>query len=253
MIMFSFVSFLQSTATPLVDLSLYTSSENYNSLTSSAYTAILPWYTNYTIPPKRRNLARARTAHLGLSGLDINEAAQNTRGPGSGTAASEYEAAKRAAGIPGNEKPKVLNMGRSKGLGGLLSTPVYAARFKLDALSSELLEPLSDLLGKDDYLLAGNKPSSLDCLAFGYLALMLYAPMPQSWLKEAIQTKYPRLQRYIRRLREELIGKEDTNPALVWSIAVGQASTTALPWQSRQSRTNLSHIVGIASEFIEGS
>jgi hypothetical protein len=248
-----FISFLQSTANPLVDLSLYVSAENYNSLTSSAYTAILPWYTNYTIPPKRRDLARARTAHLGLSSLDINEVSQDTRGPGSGTASSEYEAAKRAAGIPGNEKPKVMSMGRGKGLGGLLGTPIYAARFKLDALSSELLEPLSDLLGKEDYLLGGDKPSSLDCLAFGYMALMLYPPVPQSWLKEAIQTKHPRILRYIRCLREDLLGKEDVNPAEVWSIAHGRASTTTLPWQPRQSRAVVSQVSLVASEIVKGT
>lgn len=250
---FSFISFLESTANPLIDLSLYVSSENYNALTSSAYTAILPWYTNYTIPPKRRDLARARTAHLGLSSLDVSEAGHGARGPGSDTASSEYEAAKRAAGIPGSENPKVLSMGRGKGLGGLLSSPMYAARFKLDTLSNELLQPLSDLLGKDDYLLAGDKPSSLDCLAFGYLALMLYPPVPQSWLKEAIQTKHPRIFRYIRRLREDLLGKGDIDSAEVWDIAKGRASMRgALPWQPRPRKTTYSHVLLAAREMIEG-
>ena len=185
--------------------------------------------------------------------MDINEVSQDTRGPGSGTASSDYEAAKRAAGIPGHDKPKVLSMGRGKGLGGLLGTPMYAARFKLDALSSELLEPLSDLLGKEDYLLGGDKPSSLDCLAFGYLALMLYPPVPQSWLKEAIQTKHPRILRYIRRLREDLLGNEEVNPAEVWSIASGQTSRTALPWHSRRPRAVLSQVSLVAGEIVKGT
>ncbi|PSN70102.1 hypothetical protein BS50DRAFT_598814 [Corynespora cassiicola Philippines] len=215
----AFISFLESTAGPLVDLSLYVSSENYNNTTSSAYTAILPWHSNYSIPPRRRDLARARTAHLGLSSLDVNAAAEDDNIPGAGTSASEFENAKRAAGIPTEEKPKGFNLGRGKGIGGLLSSPVYAARFKLDTLSNELLEPLSDLLGKKEYLLEGDKPSSLDCLCFGYLALMFYAPVPQPWLKETIQTKYPRISRYIRRLRDELLGGEEINPAHVWAIA----------------------------------
>jgi len=72
----AFITFLQSTATPLIDLSLYVSAENYNTATSSAYTAILPWYANYTVPPKRRDLARARTAHMGLSSLDVDTTAE---------------------------------------------------------------------------------------------------------------------------------------------------------------------------------
>lgn len=210
----AFISFLQSTATPLVDLSLYVSSENYNSTASSAYTAILPWYLNYTIPPTRRDLARARTAHLGLSSLDVSTVEQD--GP------SDFEAAKRDAGIPtsnGIAQPKVLSMGRGKGIKGMLSSPLYAARFKLDALTNELLEPLSDLLGKKDYLLEGGKPSSLDCLAFGYLALVFYPAVPQAWLKEAMQTRYPRIVRYISRMREELLKSEDVRAADVWSIS----------------------------------
>lgn len=248
-----FTSFLQSTAGPLVDLSLYVSSENYSSTTSSAYTAILPWFANYILPPKRRNLARARTVHLGLASLDVKETEHN-RGPGSGTAASEYEAAKRAAGIPTDSQPKVLSMGRKQGLGGLLSAPIYAARFKLDALANELLEPLSDLLGKKDYLLDGDKPSSLDCLVFGYLALMFYPPVPQAWLKETIQTRYPRITRYIRRLRNELIGDEEVNAGDVWSVSTGQADAATLdlqlPWRSRGEKALLAELVGPTREAL---
>lgn len=236
----AFLAFLESTANPLLDLSLYISSENYNTTTSSAYTAILPWYTNYIIPPKRRDLARARTAHLGLSSLDVTAAGDERTGPGSGTASSEFEAAKRAAGIQSGDRiaqPKVLSMGRGKGIGGLLGSPIYAARFKLDALSNEVLGPLSDLLGKKDYLFKGDKPSSLDCLAFGYLALMLYPSLPQAWLAEAIQTRYPRLLKYIRRLREELLGRQEVNPADVWNITSDdvEIKATGLPWQPRPS------------------
>jgi hypothetical protein len=190
---------------------------------------------------------------LGLNSLDIAETSPDSRGPGSGTPLSAYEDAKRAAGIPGHEKAPALNMGRAKGIGGLLSSPVYAARFKLDALTSELLEPLSDLLGKGDFLLGGDKPSSLDCLAFGYLSLMLYPSVPQSWLKEAIQTKYPRILRYIRRLREDLLGQEDISPAEVWSIANAQGSATSLPWHPRQSRALLAQISLVSREVVKGA
>lgn len=245
----AYISFLHSIAGPLLDLYLYVSSENYNAATSSAYTAILPWYANYTLPPKRRDLARARTAHLGLSSLDVADATEETRGPGSGTASSEYEAAKRAAGIPTDGQPKALNMGRRKGIGGLLSSPMYAARFKLDALSSEVFEPLSDLLGKKDYLLGGDKPSSLDCLTLGYLSLMLYAPVPQAWLKDTIQTKHPRIARYIRRIRAELLEGGDIDPAQVWSITVGNTVGTpqSLPWRphhTQRSFVNATKAVG---------
>jgi len=212
------------------------SAENYNTATSVAYTAILPWYANYTIPPKRRELARARTAHMGLSSLDVDTTEEQAFAPGRGTASSDYEAAKRAAGIPTDGQPNTLRMGRGKGLGGLLGAPVYAARFRLDALSNELLQPLADLLGKNDYLLQSDKPSSLDCLAFGYLSLLLYPAVPQAWLREAIQTRFPRILSYIHRMRDLSFSNEHIDTGRIWSISIGSTSRTTdmlLPWQMR--------------------
>lgn len=205
----AFSAFIQSTARHLLDLSLYTSFENYSTTTAPAYTAILPWHTNYTIPPAYREAARARTAHLGLGGLDVDNSELEGPETGAPNLSGEYEAAKKATGLPSESrtsKPGLLSLGRQKGIQGLLSSPVYAARFRLDALASDFLSPLSDLLSKKNYLLTEKTPSSLDCLAFGYLALMLYPSVPQTWLKEAIQARYPRIVKYIWRLREELLG-----------------------------------------------
>ncbi|EMD65758.1 hypothetical protein COCSADRAFT_114916 [Bipolaris sorokiniana ND90Pr] len=232
----AFGTFLQATATPLVDLSLYVSAENYNKTTASAYTAILPWYANYTVPPRRRDLARMRTAHMGLSSLDVDTSAEEEFAPGRGTASSEYEAAKRAAGIPTESQPRSLNIGRGRGLGGLLGGQVYAARFRLDALSAELLDPLSDLLGKNKYLFRGDQPSSLDCLAFGYLSLLIYPPVPQAWLRETIRAKYPRIGAYVHRLHRDLFHEEEVSPADIWAVSTGKsniATSTTLPWTTR--------------------
>lgn len=161
-------------------------------------------------------------------------------GPGRGTASAEFEAAKRAAGLPTDSKPTALSMGRGKGLGGLLGTQQYAARFRLDAVSSELLEPLSDLLGNNNYLLGMSQPSSLDCLAFGYLALMLFPTVPQAWLKETISTKFPKLAAYIRKLRKDILTEEEIDSAQVWAITTGsglsvteQSQHKLLPWTTR--------------------
>lgn len=249
---YRFIAFLQCTATPLIDLSLYVSAENYNTTTSSAYTAILPWYANYTVPPKRRELARTRTAHLGLSSLDVDTSAKEDFTPGRGTASSEFEAAKRAAGIPTEGHPNALSMGRGTGIGGLFGRQVYAARFTLDPLSNELLEPLSDLLGKNNYLLRGDHPSSLDCLAFGYLSLLYFPNMPQAWIKEAIETKHPRIVSYLRRLRQDFFKSEEIEPADIWLLSTGTTATNGryqLPWQSKHWTFYLSTLAG-AREFV---
>jgi hypothetical protein len=254
----AYSTFLRSTAIPLIDLSLFVSAENYNTTTSSAYTAILPWYANYTVPPKRRDLARTRTAHMGLDSLDVDKRVEEGTGmaPGRGTASAEFEAAKRAAGLPTDAKPTAMgpmSIGRGKGLGGFLGTQQYAARFRLDAVSNELLEPLSDLLGDNEYLLGTSQPSSLDCLAFGYLALMLFPAVPQAWLKEAINTKFPGLATYIHKLRKDILTEDDINPADVWAIKTGSASSTLksglLPWTSR-SQGFSHHTVTCLREFV---
>lgn len=173
--------------------------------------------------------------HMGLSSLDLDPTAEEAFAPGRGTASAEYEAAKRAAGIPTESRPNGLNMGRGKGLGGLFSGPMYAARFKLDALSSEVMDSLQDVLGKHDFIFRGSEPSSLDCLAFGYLSLMYYPQVPQPWLKETIHARYPSIERYIHNMRRRLLQDEITNPAVVWSISTGSTShekKTLLPWQS---------------------
>jgi hypothetical protein len=145
-----------------------------------------------------------------------------------------------------------MSMGRGKGLGGLLGGQVYAARFRLDALSGELLDPLSDLLGKHDYLFRGEQPSSLDCLAFGYLSLLYYPPVPQAWLRETIQTKYPRIGAYLGRLHKALFRSEQVSSADVWSVSTGAMKTprsTSLPWAAR-SETFASSTLSGAKEIL---
>lgn len=189
---------------------------------------------------------------MGLDSLDVDTRAEEGMAPGRGTASAEFEAAKRAAGLPTDSQPSVMSIGRGKGLGGFLGTQKYAARFRLDAVSNELLEPLSDLLGQSDYLLNTAKPSSLDCLAFGYLALMLFPTVPQAWLKETISTKFPRLATYVHRLREDVLTDEDVSAAHVWTVTTGAATSTTensnglfLPWTTR-SQSFASHtLVGV--------
>lgn len=130
-------------------------------------------------------------------------------------------------------------MGRGRGVHGFLGSPIYAARIRLDALANELLEPLSDLLETKRYLFPGDTPSSLDCAAFGYLALMYYAPVPQAWLKEAMQTRFPRLVAYIERIRSEVVGSAAIEAKDVWAIASQQRGCREIQARLLQSGSNL--------------
>ncbi|KAK0642559.1 Metaxin-1 [Lasiodiplodia hormozganensis] len=256
----AFTSFLRTNALPLLDLNLYTSAANYYQATAPAYTALLPWHLNYTIPPARRDAARARTQNLGLSSLDIDTVDDSPT-------EDSFSANKKNAGInddrgPAPYRKSLLPFGRRGGLKMLLSQPEYAARFKLDALASDCLEPLEKLLGDEEeekpLLLHPTYPTTLDCLAFGYLALMLYPAMPSSWLADTLRTRFPRLAAYTARMRGLTVGINDTAPADLMAlndlrgsnselIAMGRKELgMALPWALAPQPSLAASVAGVA-------
>ena len=58
--------------------------------------------------------------------------------------------------------------------------------------------PLQELLGDKMFFLSDKRPSSLDCLALGYLSLALIPALPQPWLADTLEAKYAPLCRYVR-------------------------------------------------------
>ncbi|KAJ9644124.1 hypothetical protein H2201_007101 [Coniosporium apollinis] len=216
----AYTSLLSQHAAPLLALTLYTTHANYYHCTSSAWTTILPPHLNYTIPPARRRAARALTAHLGLQGLDVEDVDDSPLGqPGSNQSISGAYASERKK-LEAGARPGVIPLGKRSGVLGALQKPEYTTRFKLDALAGETLGPLNDLLGEKPRLLSDEDEgvTSLDCLALGYLSLMLYPPLPQPWLAETLRSKYPRLEAYIRRSRRILLGPQDVTATAVLSL-----------------------------------
>ncbi|KAI9810177.1 MAG: hypothetical protein M1827_006623 [Pycnora praestabilis] len=186
----AFSSFLETNGQLLLDLSLYGSTQNYTSVTRSAYSSILPWPTQYFIPPKRREAAKARTTHLGLSAVDFDNAGNTKVGESS----------------TNSQIPESLRTRPKQTLSSLLGQAQHTNHFRLNPLMTSFLEPLQDLLEKKRFLLSESKPSSLDCQAVAYLALSLYPDLPQSWLAETMRTKFGRLCAYVHDLRQTFYG-----------------------------------------------
>lgn len=61
-------------------------------------------------------------------------------------------------------------------------------------------------MGKKKFFFGGDRPSSLDCLAVGYLALALYPDLPQPWLAEIMRTDFGRLAGYVHNLLGAFFG-----------------------------------------------
>lgn len=210
----AYVSFLESRGAPLLDLSLYISSDNYTTITRSALSEILPWPLSWTIPPKLRDAARKRSEHLGLSGLDVD-------------ATREKELQKQNEGVMA-AIPQTLRV-QKKSVTALLGSSAEQTRFRLEAVTADFFEPLELLLGEQDYFL-GKPMTVLDCLSLALLGQMGADGMPQLWLKKALE-KYPRLWKWTRRNLNHILGPK-----------------VSLPWATSKDRSWMQ----IAHELIDG-
>lgn len=221
-----FSSFVESRGQPLLDLSLYVSSENYYNRTSPAYGAILQWPHQWIIPPRVRSAAKSRTEHLGLSSLDLQ-------------AMEEQRKREHSAAVAAGQIPKNLIQRPRDTVSSLLGKTPQQNQFKLEALTAELFEPLEEILGQKTYLLSNGGATTVDCLALGYLALILVPDLPYSFLRNAMQTKAPRLSTYTERLRQRCYGTVGVEVSHAFDEAQRPVTDAApLPWQPPQ-RANL--------------
>lgn len=214
---YRFSALLESRGQSLLDLSLYVSSDNYNNTTARAYAALLQWPNQWIIPPRIRSKAKERTEHLGLSSLDLDAAEE------------ERKQGRDANAIAANQIPKSLVTKPRQTVSGLLGQTAQKSRIRLQGLTAGFVEPLQELLGKKRYLLSDDIPSSLDCLALGYLSLALVPELPFPWLRDDIMAQAPRLAAYVKRLEHHCFGDAIDSKALLSGTAAGAASR--LPWQ----------------------
>lgn len=183
----------------MLDLSLYVSTENYNSSTRPAYAKILQWPQQWFIPSQLRTAAKSRTEHLDPFSIDLDSGGKELS---------------RNRNFGQDLIPKSLRSSRQT-LSSLLQQTQRTSRFRLEALAEAMFSPLVQLLGKKRYMISNNEPSNLDYLAFAYLALAFIPVVPQPWLKETMREKYPTLCTYVENLMQEFFhGLSNVNDAL---------------------------------------
>lgn len=209
-----FSSFIESQGQPLLDLSLYVSSENYTNVTRAAYGEILQWPSQWITPHNIRAVARKRSDHLGLSSLDVDTAASQDSPSGSGNI------------------PKSLMSRQKETVSSLLGRPTHKNQFRLDALTSDFYEPMEALLGAKEYLLSKSSASSLDCLATGYLSLMVYPDLPHEWTKASMQTKHLKLAQYTKKMVEIFYGPPVQVSEAFDGVDEPIGGGGRLPWQT---------------------
>ncbi|KAJ6106320.1 hypothetical protein N7512_009837 [Penicillium capsulatum] len=203
----AFSSFVESRGQPLLDLSLYVTSQNYYGNTSPAYGSLLQWPNQWILPPKLHAAAKARTEYLGLSSLDLQ-------------AMEEQRQRDHSAAVASGQVPKNLIQRPADTVSSLLGRTAQRNHFRLDALTGEFFEPLEAMLGKKQSLLAGETQdslSSLDCIALGYLSLALVPDLTSPWLRDAMRAKAPQLTAYTEHMRRRCFGEIPVEVAHAYS------------------------------------
>lgn len=250
--------FLTAHAAPLLALSLYVSSANWSGATRPAISQVLPFPLGWTEGTARRRAMSRRAEHLDFSDLDTDRDAADPD-------ATPTETAAARSFIPASLQPS-----RSRGGVSSSMTPEAKARFRLEAAAASVLDVLSARLGTgadaapglgDGWLQGpwahpqdqdeggsgsdsgGRLPSSFECLAFGYLALMAVPTLPRPWLREVVGQKHADLAAFV-----------DDARAAWFSVEPSQ-----LPWASEEpasfysfSSSSPTSLLGVAARLAAG-
>lgn len=238
----AYAAFVAANAPPLIALSLYVSSANWAATTRPAYSTVLPFPLTWTEPLASRSRMCAAAEHLGLSDLNIDDDLDESR---SAAASSSDKDSRGFLRIPERLRP------RRAGVRAALS-PEQTNLIRLEAAASECLGVLEGLLeehqqleghdeaqrrGSDQLrsscLLGGDRPTSLDCLAIGHLALMLAPEVPRPWLRDLLRRRYDGLCALVDGARDQLFGG-DVYASLPWrtEAQVAKAGSASSPWRA---------------------
>ena len=227
----AFGTYIESEGGRLLDLSMYLADENFDVL-RGVFAKLLPVPARYYIPGVLRREARGRCDGLipASSSLSTSATDAATRLP--------LPSAMTATALPAT-KEKIL-------------TKAAAERIKLVGIAADFLEALQSRLGEGRYFF-GDEPSSLDCLAVGYLSLGLYAELPNGWLRDEMLTRHGRLCKYVDDVRGQMLGHGVDAVAVMSGQATmttssGRAAGGGLPWGIVEPQ----HVPWVTGFFLNG-
>lgn len=142
----------------------------------------------------------------------------------------------RAAALQSNS-PSLL-FARKRTLQATLQKEAAATRIRLENMTCNFLEPLEAVLREAGGAGSSTNMSRLHCLAFGYLAIMFYAPVQHPWFAETVTARYPRIVAFITETRRAIFESgDDVKAEVVMSQAPLLYSSEpaprslSLPWR----------------------
>ncbi|KAJ4058862.1 hypothetical protein NW756_000564 [Fusarium oxysporum] len=231
----AYAAFLSAHAAPLLDLSLYVSAANWSATTRPAFSTLLSFPLTWTVPPLLRAEAVKRVEHLGFADMDTDF------DPNGGLHLSS-----RRDALPETFRRHIPV--RTKKTIHEEMTPEQAVLIRLYGITEDCLTVLDDFLegGPEEKMhgfFNGTEISSLDCLAFGYLALMRDAPVPRSFLKDWLMEKTPRLSTFVDGMKTRCLDKSKLLPL------VEPGNNTVLRIGSRTLDSILHNVPGLGDEY----
>ncbi|CAI6081205.1 unnamed protein product [Clonostachys chloroleuca] len=194
----------------LLDVTLYLSAANWSATTLPAYSKFLPYPIVWTIPPLIRAEATKRVEHLGLAELDSDFDPSSSLHLSTGR---EFLPESFRRSLPVGTKKTVREE----------MTPEQLAAIRLTSLTEDCLSILDDLLppSGDNVRFFGSEVSSLDCLAFGYLALLHDAPVPRPFVKDWVEQNRPRISSFVANMKASLVGLPFSSTERLGVLRVG--------------------------------
>ncbi|KAI8990315.1 Tom37 C-terminal domain-containing protein [Pilobolus umbonatus] len=153
--------------------SWYADSTNFIQCIRPTYADLLSFPSRYIVPIQLKKTAKAR-----LSKYNVEITADDV-------------------GLPNNEKEELKDLMKS-------------GWHQMYSIARDTYGILNTQLSDRDYMF-GDRPSTLDCVVYGYLALHVYPNLPHGRLQHIITTEYPKLTEYCNRMKD-LLFKEENNP-----------------------------------------
>ncbi|CAK7212606.1 hypothetical protein SBRCBS47491_001523 [Sporothrix bragantina] len=226
----AYTAFLRAEAAPLLALSLYVSSANWVATTRPAYSHILPFPLTWIEPPSIRASHAAGAVHLGFSSLDTDNDSTDDE-PSSLTAAlnafpdrirntisqqNQHQQLEPKTVKGQKSAAKSLSIAAAASRVSQSLTPEAKAQIRLDEAARACLSVLAQQKGSRRTFLRDSaepaEPSgtpilksqltSLDCLAFGYLALMTTPDVPRPFLRDALRRHHHDLAVFVADMRQ---------------------------------------------------
>lgn len=103
-------------------------------------------------------------------------------------------------------------------------TPEQAAAIRLHGVAEDCLGALEDGLGEYGSFFQGDL-TSLDCLAFGYLALLQMAPVPRAFARDWIDENAPRIHAFVNSIQASVLTHRlswEKPQMRTWTAATGR-------------------------------